>query len=51
MTMLTENNVSTDGFYSKKKTAKCSVPQDSTLGPILFLHYINDLTNTLDNDI
>ena len=39
--------VSISGFFSQTKIVRCGVPQGSTLGPLLFLIYINDLNNAL----
>ena len=40
--------MSINGFFSQTKIVRCGVPQGSTLGPLLFLIYINDLNNALD---
>ena len=40
--------VSINGFFSPTKIVRCGIPQGSTLGPLLFLIYINDLNNALD---
>ena len=46
-----EKYVSLEGFSSQTKILKCGVPEGSSLGPLLFLIYINDLASALEKSI
>ena len=49
--LATRKFVSIEGFFSRTKIFECGVSQGSTLGPLLFLFYIYDLTNALQKSV
>ena len=43
--------VKIDKFYSEKGISNCGVPQGSILGPLLFLIYVNDMSQAVKCDL
>ena len=44
-------NVVCDGEYSESESVKSGVPQDTVLGPLMFLCHINDLPDCVKSQV